>query len=255
MSPAATPDLGPAFYFKPLSRLWEEKQPIIKAYNWAANPLKGGFIKAAVMFVDLRGFSKLGAQYPEKPQASAWAAFRFLGLTEDWARATSEAINHTYLDKVIGDALLLVIPGEEGPAMTDALVLAHPVLAKPFYECKIGAHWSRVWLGDIGLPAGGNRHERLECVTVMGHVVNMACRLAGAAGVSEFCVLPDSIKAAMIPPSMGPSKDAVELKNVATGSVPIIRLKQRFTIQIEDVNTEQDVANYVNGSTRPPDLD
>jgi hypothetical protein len=59
----------------------------------------------------------------------------------------------------------------------------------------------------------------------------------------------------MIPPSMKPVHDAVDLKNVATGKVPIVRLVQRFRLAIDDLSTKKDVENYVNLSTRPPELD
>lgn len=253
---------GPPAYFKPLERLWDEKRGRAEAFAWKDRSVIGGSIAAAVMFIDMSGFSKLVARHRKKPHAAAFVACHHLGLLESWCKGPpGDAINRAYLAKIIGDEVMLVIPGQRVQAVTDAVSLASRATVRPIYQCKVGIHWGQVWLGDIGIRCGGNRYEDLREVTVMGDVVNIAARLVQCrkGHPLEIRLLVRDIDGGtgpldqvMFPPSLATGVDHVPLKGVATGKVPIHVLTQ--SVQLPGGNIDV-VGDYLKAVPDVPSLD
>lgn len=133
---------------------------------------------AAVMFVDIRGFTRRAeAMEPE-------AVSVFLGEFRRRVTACADG-HHGVVDKFIGDAALIVFgaPIPSAAAAADALACARALLAEADgwsealvaegrapVAIGIGLHHGEVFCGAVGTA------ERLE-FTVLGDVVNVAARL------------------------------------------------------------------------------
>ena len=182
------PGADPSFRLQPLSELWARVKDKAKPVRWEDRSIVGGGIEAAVMFIDLCDFTRMGWQYRDRPQAAAILGHEGLRKVEEWCEKMP-ALAEAYVDKVLGDAVLLVIPGPRERAMENVLWIAHGAFFGPEFPCKIGAHWGRVFLGDIGLRDRGKLDSRIPSLTVMGSVVNLASRLCSAAKTRRELVL------------------------------------------------------------------
>lgn len=185
-----TPDseLESTFRLRPLSELWALVKDKAKPLRWEDRWIVGGGIQAAVMFIDLCDFTRMGWEHRDRPQAAAILGHEGLRRIEEWC-GQMPSLRYAYVDKVLGDAALLVIPGPRDRAMEDVLWISHGAFFGPEFPCKIGAHWGRVFLGDIGLKDRGKLDSRIPALTVMGPVVNLASRLCGAAKTRRELVL------------------------------------------------------------------
>lgn len=255
---------GPAFYFKPLKALLETYRPVIDAHRWKEPRPKGVVIDAAILFIDMAGFSSLVLKYAKAPHAAAFLVYHYLSLIENWCIPGDE-IQRTYVDKVIGDEVMLVIPGQRIPAIESALRLSRaPTMGPAMYASRIGLHWGPVWLGDAGLPAERNRHEALEVITVVGHTVNVAARLLGNARRGEIAVLaeslgeqPPTLQGVPIPSSFVPEHDDFNgMKGVreSTEVVHGVRLQQTATVPGHEhfPAPEKVVEDYLAAAGDPP---
>jgi adenylate cyclase len=135
---------------------------------------------AAVMFVDLVGFTGFGETQPPAEVAATLRGFH--------ARVERAVAAHGgMVDNYIGDAVLAVfgLPAGKPSAAGDALAGARAVVAafadwnterraagQPAIACGIGLHFGPVRVAEVG----GASHAR---VTVTGDTVNVASRLEG----------------------------------------------------------------------------
>ncbi|EKV31339.1 adenylate/guanylate cyclase [Caenispirillum salinarum AK4] len=139
---------------------------------------RGARQSAAVMFVDIRGFTARTRGMPPEGVSTFVSAFR--------ARVTAEAEAHGgVVDKFIGDAALIIfgIPDDSTDAARRALSCARGILAEVDSWSQdmaaageapvavgIGLHHGDVFVGAVGTA------DRLE-FTVLGDTVNVAARL------------------------------------------------------------------------------
>lgn len=140
--------------------------------------VRGACVEAAVMFVDIRGFTRRTRRMPPEDVQSFLSAFR--------ARVMAAAdAHHGVVDKFIGDAAMIVFgaPVARPDAAAEAIACARAVLAETDRWSEalekggaapvavgIGLHWGTVFCGAVGTE------ERLE-FTVLGDTVNVAARL------------------------------------------------------------------------------
>ena len=243
-------DQPPAFYFRSLANLWDRLEPQLRPHSHGVSNPYGGVLPGAVMFIDMTGFSGSVFDLRDQPQAAAFIAHHFVTLIENHSavgRRAQEAMANTYIDKVIGDELMLVLPGERDVALQRAFGFVELLSFFPYYPKKIGLHWSnRLWVGDIGLPMRGNRHERFCQITVMGYAVQVAARLTGAklplSAETDLRMLQEGgpITGVCIPERFAaPIEHDVELAGVAEGSrisrwmiPPIEQSTDQFTPQM-----------------------
>lgn len=180
--------MDPTYQLQPLSALWGQVKGKAKPLLWPDDRvIFGGTLEATIMFVDLCGFSTRCWELRDQPQSAAIVGHEGLKQTEEWCSGMP-SLSRTFLDKVVGDALMLVIPGPRTQSITDALWIAHGAFFRPEFPCKAGACWGRVFLGDVGLLDAMGQ-PRVSALTVMGHVVNVACRLCSEAQPREICLL------------------------------------------------------------------
>lgn len=256
----------PSLYFQSLDRLWEGLQEKIPATKSQTPP--GGLLKAAVVFIDMSGFSALTTKFRATPHASAFIAHHFLSLTENWALTARETINKIYLDKIVGDEIMLVIPGDRIYAVGAALqVLRQTMLGPGLYKAKAAIHWGEVWLGDIGLKRERNRMEEFRSITVMGDTVNIAARLMKLASSEkqEIVLLASpltepTLKGILIPSGFEVSApervDSSRLKGVLSelAEIHVQRMEMTLRIGVPGIDVEQLLKDYL-GQASPPRLD
>jgi len=151
--------------------------------------LGGARLPVAVLFGDIRGFTRL---------AQSTAPEELAGLLGDYFAAMVDAVfeHHGTLDKFIGDAVMAVwgAPFPLPDAADRALAAAHTMReelarqnarrqseGKPLIEAGFGLSYGEVFAGNIG------SERRLE-YTVVGDAVNLAARLCEMAGPGEILV-------------------------------------------------------------------
>ena len=154
---------------------------------------------AAVLFVDIRGFTALG----ETMAPDELGAF----LSEYRTRLTQPVFSHGgTVDKFIGDAIMAVFgspierPDDPGRAVQCALEILDAATrwssereraGRPPVAIGVGAHYGEVFAGALG-------DEQLLEYTVIGDTVNVAERLEGMSRVvgSPLVVSADLLQAA-----------------------------------------------------------
>ncbi len=161
--------------------------------------LGGASVQAAILFSDLRGFTR----YAEKLEPE-----RLVEELNGYFQAMVAAIRAEggHVDKYIGDSIMAVfgVPTPRGDdaarairaavGMREALVVHNAERArrglKPLVH-GIGVHFGTMVVGNIGTP------ERME-YTVIGDVVNVASRLESATKgeVFDLLVSVDAVEAA-----------------------------------------------------------
>jgi adenylate cyclase len=161
-----------------------------------ATQLGGERRKIAVLFSDVRGFTRLAEGMP--PEALAKL------LSDYFSEMVEVVFEHGgTLDKFVGDAIMALWGApqaqDDAPdravraalAMQDALVHLNArwlAAGRPQLGVGIGINFGEVFVGNIG------SHRRLE-YTVLGDVVNVAARLCAEAGAGEILVA-DGVRAA-----------------------------------------------------------
>jgi len=176
---------GSLSYFRSMNELWARVEPQLKSLDPGDSGILGAKLHAAIVFADMCGFSVIGRDYEGHPHVSAFVGHHYLSLLENWGR-TVRGINRVFIDKYVGDQIMLVIPGDRREATRVALELARIWCGLPGpYPSSIGVHWGEVWFGDVGLGKNGNRSEPFQSKTVMGQTVNIAARLCSEAAAGE----------------------------------------------------------------------
>lgn len=260
-------------YFRPLASLWAEKEEIFLNDPSMGRSMHGGLIDAAILILDMSGFSSLVAQFKDEPQAAAFAARHFLNFVDSRDSAVGDrnldqdTIQRTFYDKMIGDAVMLVVTGKRHDALRSALAIFDLVTSWGLYPCKAGLHWGTVWLGELGFLSRPERPEAFRSVTVMGHVVNIAARLlAQAQQPLEVALLGEGLDGApepldgIKPPAelvrQAPDLPAV-LKGIADGrQVKIARLRQTGRLRIlATMKPETHIRSYLERAGPPARLD
>jgi len=159
------------------------------ARNAGATRLGGERRKIAVLFSDVRGFTRLAEGMA--PEALAKL------LSEYFTEMVEVVFEHGgTLDKFVGDAIMALWGApqaqDDAPdravraalAMQEALVHLNArwlAAGRPALGVGIGINFGEVFVGNIG------SHRRLE-YTVLGDVVNVAARLCAEAGAGEILV-------------------------------------------------------------------
>ena len=166
------------------------------ARNAGATRLGGERRPIAVLFSDVRGFTRLAEEMT--PEALAKL------LSEYFTEMVEVVFEHGgTLDKFVGDAIMALWGApqaqEDAPdravraalAMQEALAHLNArwlAAGRPALGVGIGINFGEVFVGNIG------SHRRLE-YTVLGDVVNVAARLCAEAGAGEILVA-DGVRAA-----------------------------------------------------------
>ena len=104
------PELDTTFRLRPLSELWARVKDKAQPVRWDDRSILGGGMNAAVMFIDLCDFTKMAWALRDRPQAAAILGHEGLRRVEEWC-GQIPSLRFAYVDKILGDAVLLVIPG------------------------------------------------------------------------------------------------------------------------------------------------
>ena len=196
----------------PLMRLIGKRQSdanpnwCTSCFNVMAKHRGGAEIVGAMLFADIRGSTSL---------AERMSPAEFHGLLNRYlATATQVVFKHDgVVDKFVGDELMAMffplLTGERYvaraiDAATDLLrATGHGQPDGPWVSIGAGIHSGTAWFGVVG---EGSHIE----MTALGDAVNVAARLASAAGPGEVLVSADAAAAAGLPPDL--ARRALELK-------------------------------------------
>ena len=131
----------------------------------------GNLVQMAVVFVDIRGFTRLAEGMAPQDLSQMLNGYR--------AIVSAQADRHGgIVDKFIGDGAMVVFENHDGSVGTRVLGMVRGLSAavfewNPSLRIGIGAHVGDVFAGVVGAEG------RLE-YTVLGDVVNVASRLEAA---------------------------------------------------------------------------
>jgi adenylate cyclase len=152
----------------------------------------GAEIEGAMLFADIRGSTAL---------AEGMSATDFRALLDRFYRVASQAVfkHDGMVDKFVGDELVAnffpSLGGERyvaravDAAETVLRATGHDGMDGPWVPVGAGVHAGTAWFGAVGDPP----HVEL---TAVGDAVNVAARLAAAAGPGEILVSIDAARAA-----------------------------------------------------------
>jgi len=205
----ASPFHGPG---APLMRLIGKRQSLANP-NWCTTCIDfmtkhhgGAEVDGAMLFADIRGSTALA----ERMSSGEYSEL----LNRYFATATSVVFKHDgYIDKFVGDELVaLFFPLLSGERFIARAVAAAQDLLRatghddptgPWVPVGAGVHAGRAWFGIVG---EGTHIE----LTAVGDTVNVAARLAAAAGAGEVLVSAAAAAASDLDPSL--ERRALELK-------------------------------------------
>lgn len=165
----------------------------------------GAEITGTMLFADIRGSTTMAETMTPTEFKATLARFYTVAADATYA-------NGGIVDKFVGDELVAAFPpflGED--TSSRAVKTAEDVLRAtghadpggPWVPVGAGVNTGRVWFGVIG---EGTRID----VTFVGDGVNVAARLAGAAGPGEILVTAAAAEAAGLDPSL--ERRSLELK-------------------------------------------
>jgi adenylate cyclase len=152
--------------------------------------LKGTLQQAAVLFVDIRGFTALAEGMDPTALSNLLAEYRGIVSAEVHA-------HNGIVDKFVGDSVMAVFGVAQGSsnAAADAVESARGIVAAigdwnakrgrnglDTVSVGVGAHWGEVFCGAIG------DRDRLE-FTVLGDTVNIAARLESVTKEAEHPIV------------------------------------------------------------------
>ena len=186
---------APAWYFPSVRDLWRQHLDVIE--NGAAPEIgfRGAITRATVVFIDMGGFTGRANEHASDPAVAGFLGHHFASFIENWSLALKSDVRGVYLDKIVGDAVMLVIPGDGPSSISLGLKLARATLMGPgIYDPHIGLHAGDICLCDVGLAAKINRTAAFEQITVMGAVVNLAARLASVADPGTVATIAEPIE-------------------------------------------------------------
>jgi adenylate cyclase len=178
----------------------------------------GAEIDCSLLFADVRGSTTLA-------ESMRPAEFRRL-LNRFYETAARVLFEHeAILDKFVGDEVVAIfVPALTGElhsaravAAARALLRAtgHGDTAGPWLPIGIGVHTGIAYVGAVGEAPS-------TTLTALGDTVNVAARLASAAGPGELLVSLDAARSARIEDESGERRD-LELKG-KSGRVPVLVL-------------------------------
>lgn len=197
----ASPFRGPgAPFMRLIGKRQSDANPnwCTSCFNVMAKHRGGAEVELAMLFADIRGSTTLAERMPS-------VEFHAL-LNRYLAAATETVFKHDgVVDKFVGDELVaMFIPLLSGERYVARAIEAgrdllratgHGSSAEPWVSIGIGIHSGTAWFGVIG---EGSHIE----MTVVGDAVNVAARLASAAGPGKLLVSADAADAAGLEPSL-----------------------------------------------------
>jgi len=205
----AAPFRGPG---APLMRLIG-KRPSESSPNWCNSCFDfmtkhhgGAEVEGAMLFADIRGSTALA----ERMSPAEYHAL----LDRYFQAATAVVFKHDgYVDKFVGDELVALffplLTGERFVARAVAAaqellrVTGHADTGGPWVPVGVGVHAGRAWFGVVG---DGSHVE----LTAVGDSVNVAARLASAAGAGEALISKTAAAVSDLDPSL--ERRSLELK-------------------------------------------
>lgn len=161
-------------------------QALIQSARVAGLSLDGVNKEMVVVFTDVRGFTAIAEKQP--PEAVLAALNRLFVI-----QARHYCPVGGTIDKFLGDALLILLEGEQALSRAVAASLAlqqelmkqHPDENGILFQIGIGIHRGRLVQGAMGVP------QRMD-YTVIGGTVNIATRLSQLARAGETVMLADT---------------------------------------------------------------
>ena len=153
----------------------------------------GAEIECSLLFADVRGST---------PLAEAMPPAQFRALMEQFFDVAADVLvdHDAIVDKFVGDEIIgIFVPALAGDAhAARAITAARALMARtrnpdgsPWVPIGAGVHTGIAFVGSIG----SGPHVEL---TAMGDPVNVAARLASAAGAGEILVTTDAARAGQI---------------------------------------------------------
>lgn len=166
--------------------------------RFAHDHLGGAEVEVTLLFADVRGSTAL---------AEGMSASQFTALMERFFNAATEAMFTTdaIIDKLVGDEVIgLYLPafaqaGHASAAVEGARRIlratGHGTPEGPWLPVGIGINTGPTYIGTVGRSGG------YTDVAVMGDTVNVAARLASAAGAGEALITAATVDACPSPAS------------------------------------------------------
>jgi len=178
---------------------------------------RGAEVEMSMLFADVRGATEL---------AGGMSASDFSNLMSRFFRVATTALLDAgaLVDKFVGDEVVgLFVPGVAGDDHAGRAIEAAEALLRgvgfdddPWVAVGVGVHTGIVYLGLVG-------DGEVSDFTAMGDNMNIASRLAGAAGAGEILVSESAALAAGV--SHGGEHRTLTLKGVADRvAVDVIRV-------------------------------
>lgn len=216
----AAPFSGPgAPFMRALGKRQSDANPnwCTSCFDVMAKHHGGAEVEGAMLFADVRGSTALAERM--SPGEFHELLNRYL------ATATQIVFKHDgVVDKFVGDEMMAMffplLTGERYvaravEAATDLLrATGHADAGGPWVSIGVGVHSGTAWFGVVG---EGTHIE----MTVVGDAVNVAARLAGAAGPGEVLVSADAAQAAGLDPTLERRSLALKGKSVDTEVVTL----------------------------------
>jgi adenylate cyclase len=216
----AAPFRGPgAPFMRALGKRQSDANPnwCTSCFDVMAKHRGGAEIEGAMLFADVRGSTAL---------AERMSPGEFHDLLNRYLATASEIVfkHDGVVDKFVGDELMAMffplLTGERYvaravEAATDLLrATGHGDPDGPWVSIGVGLHSGTAWFGVVG---EGSHIE----MTVLGDAVNVAARLAGAAGPGEVLVSAVAATAAGLDPGLERRSLALKGKSVETDVVAL----------------------------------
>jgi adenylate cyclase len=187
-------------------------------FSMLENQHGGAEIECSLLFADVRGSTKM---------AENMSATEFRRLLDRFYDVAARVLfaNDAILDKFVGDEVVAIfVPAPTGDlhasravAAARALLTAtgHGTAEGPWLPIGIGVHTGVTYVGAVG-------ESPSTTLTALGDPVNVAARLASAAGAGEILVSDAAAAAAQLPETAAERRD-LELRGRAE-RVPVVVL-------------------------------
>ena len=178
-------------------------------FKWLYTRRAGAEVECTLLFADIRGSTQLAEALSPRDFRNAMDRF--------YATAVSDLIEHdAYVDKFVGDEVMgIFIPAMTGSEHARQAIEAGLQLLRstghqtdaPWAPIGIGVNTGVAYVGALGTD------EHVE-FTALGDAVNVAARLASAAGAGELLVARSAARAAGVAEA-GLERRRLELKGKA----------------------------------------
>jgi adenylate cyclase len=206
------------------------KRPSDKNPNWCNTCFKfmskyhgGAEIECTLLFADIRGSTSL---------AEGISAGEFRELMDRYYDTAAETVfaNDGIVDKFVGDELVAMFfpllsgfdHARRGVEAAQALLEAtgHGEPDGPWVSIGAGVHTGNAWVGAVGEGVH-------TTITALGDPVNIAARLASAAGPGQILVTAAAAEAAGLDPNL--DRKLLELRG-KTETIEVVSLRVRSTV-------------------------